>query len=1096
MIRKLLLSVLLTICMTTLWAQQIQVSGRITAAEEREPLPGVSVIIEGTTSGTVTDLDGRYSIQAPANGTLLFSYIGFSSQTVAINNRSVVDVSLASDVRQLGEVVVTALGIERQTKALQYSITEVSGANFTEARENNIANQLAGRVAGVNVSNVASGPAGSSRVIIRGNTSLQGGNQPLYVIDGIPMDNSNFGQAGMWGGRDGGDGMTSINPDDIESMTVLKGASAAALYGARAANGVINIVTKKGSSRKGVGIEFNSNFVFDRINDQRDFQNSHGGGGYVLSDPDDSNSPRIAVAPRNIAEAWNWGNNGWGPRFGGPTSQSVQFDGVTRPYAYAGDNFPRFFQTGTNLTNSVALTGGNETQSFRFSLADLRGEGIVPNSGFDRQNVSLSTNGKFGQKLTFNAKVLYSHEYAKNRPRLSDSPGNAVLSSYYLPNNIDIRDYRGDPNKLGAIAPLESPWWQQQGISDPQALYDFWGKKPGDEMQQRGPGDNWHQNPYWVAHQFTIDDTRDRLITSGQARYALTDFLYVSGQLGMDWFTRRGTTITPQGTGYDMNGGVNEAEERVREINMEAMLGFNKTFGRIGVNAFVGANRMRRSNENMNINGGGGFNVPYFHAINNAKQRTFGYGFSESGINSVFGSAEISYNNVLFVTGTVRNDWFSVLNPDYNSILYPSIGASFVFSDAFNLPSALSFGKLRASWAQVGSTTIGPYNTLLTYSMNGNPHVGYPMASFSSAMGQGGSIPNFVLQPATSTEYEFGMDLRFVQNRLGLDFTYYNQRTTDDILNATISRASGFGSTIVNLGEMQNKGIEVLLTGTPVRGALTWDISINLAKNKNKVIKLIEGNDELIVEEPRNRNVFIKHIVGHPFGMITGRVQRLSPDGQPIFFNDGRPMGSAGYEIIGSGVPDLTGGVNNSFSFKGFNLNFLIDFKMGGDIISGTNMRMTGSGFHKQTLQGREGEAPLTVSGVTQPVIDGVPLVDADRNPVYEPFNHTLTPVQAQAYWGSIGSDGNGIAPMFLYDASFAKLRQVTFGYNFPRSILNKTPFQNLALSVVGRNLAILHKNVENIDPESGYSSGNGQGLDYFGMPSTRSYGVNLRVTF
>jgi hypothetical protein len=348
----------------------------------------------------------------------------------------------------------------------------------------------------------------------------------------------------------------------------------------------------------------------------------------------------------------------------------------------------------------------------------------------------------------------------------------------------------------------------------------------------------------------------------------------------------------------------------------------------------------------------------------------------------------------------------------------------------------------------------------------------------------------------TSTEYEIGMDLRFIQNRLGIDVTYYSQLTTDDILNATISRASGFGSTIVNLGEMQNRGIEVLLTGTPIRGALTWDISLNLARNKNRVNKLIEGNDELIVEEPRNRNVFIKHIVGHPFGMITGRVQRLSPDGQPIFFNDGRPMGSAGYEIIGNGVPDLTGGINNSFSYKGFNLNFLIDFKVGGDIVSGTNMRMTSSGFHKQTLQGREGEAPLTVSGVTQPVIDGVPLVDASGNPVYEPFNHTLTPVQAQAYWGSIQSDGNGITPMFLYDASFAKLRQVTFGYNFPRSFLNKTPFQNLALSVVGRNLAILHKNVENIDPESGYSNGNGQGLDYFGMPSTRSYGFNLRVTF
>ncbi len=1055
---------------------QRTISGRVTDTGGNG-MPGVNVLVKGTSAGTATDATGHYSISVNTDAnTLVFSFIGYTTQEVEIGNRSTVDISLAEDTRQLGEVVVTALGVEREKKALGYSITTVDGDNFTEARENSLANALAGRIAGVNVSKIASGPAGSSRVIIRGNKSLQGNNQPLYVIDGIPMDNSGFGQAGIWGGRDEGDGMSSINPDDIESITVLKGANAAALYGSRAANGVINIVTKKGSGRKGIGIEVNSNYVFERINDQRDFQREYGQGGYVLSDPLDQNSPRIAVAPRNQTEAYNWGTSSWGPKFGSGTTESIQFDGVTRPYKDVGDNFDRFFQTGSTFTNTIALTGGSETQNFRFSLSDLRGESVVPNAGFQRQNVSLSTNSKFGKKLTFISKVLYSHEYADNRPYLSDSPANGILSMYYIPANLNVDNYKGNPNKLGAIP---------EGTD--AASLSIWGKVPGEEYQQAN--NNWHQNPWWVAYQFNNDDWRDRLIASGQMRYELTDYLYIQGRLGMDWYTRRETDLVPEGTGFQRGGSLNEGENRVREINMEYSLGFNKTFNRLNVNAFVGGNRMRRSNERLSINGGG-FNQPFFPAINNTVTRTWGYGISESGINSLFGSAEVSYNNIVFLTGTARNDWFSVLNPEFNSILYPSIGTSFIFSDAFELPAAIAFGKLRASWAQVGNVTVNPYDVNLTYSFNGNTHLGYTMASFSSAMGNNGTIPNPLLQPLTSTELEVGLDLRFFENRVGLDLTYYSQKTTDDQLRATISKASGFGSKFVNVGELENKGIEILLTGTPVTGPLTWDVSLNLAKNKNKVISLIPGNNELIVEEPRSRNAFVKHIVGYPFGMITGRVQKRAPDGRPVFYSDGRPVGSSGYEIIGNGNPDWTGGLNNAFTYKQFNLSALIDFKIGGDILSGTNMRMTGAGLHKQTLQGREGEAPLTVEGVTETG------KDASGNPIYEDFSLTLTPQQAQSYWSSVQGEANAVTDMFLYDASFVKLRQVTFGYNFPRQILDKTPLKSLTLSFVGRNLAILFKNVDNIDPESSYQNGNGQGLDYFGFPSTRSYGFNLRAQF
>ncbi|HLA53490.1 MAG TPA: SusC/RagA family TonB-linked outer membrane protein [Flavitalea sp.] len=1057
---------------TGVFAQQRTVTGVIKDTQGT-PLPGVNVIVKGTSTGTTSDTDGRYTISANEGATtLVFSFIGFAVQEVEVGTRTTVDVSLAEDITELSEVVVTALGVQRSTKALQYSVTTVNGDNLTQARENSLANSLAGRVAGVNVTKIASGPAGSSRVIIRGNKSLQGNNQPLYVIDGIPMDNTSnnndlgLSQAGVWGGSDTGDGMSSINPDDIESITVLKGGNAAALYGARAANGVINIVTKKGTGRKGIGIEFNSNYVFESINNLTDFQTKYGSGGMVGTTLQNG----VATAPRTQSEAFTgWGAQAWGPRLDG--SSVVQFDGVSRPYSYVGDNWARYYETGTAWTNSLAFTGGNETQNFRFSVSDLDSKGVIPNSGFDRLNASLSTSSKFGKKVTMVSKVMYSHEDVKNRPYLSDSPGNGILSMYYIPGNINVNDYRGDPNKLGAVA---------FGVNTPD------GKSTGEEFAAT---DNiYSQNPWWSAYQYVNSDVRDRIITSGQLRYDITSFLYVQGRAGMDWQTRRDESITPQGTGHTRSGNITEGENRIREINLEYILGLDKTFGKVSVNAFFGGNRMRKSAERTSVTGSG-FNTPFFHAINNVlgSSKNFSYFYAGSGINSLFGSAEIGYDGILFLTATGRQDWFSVLNPAVNSKFYPSVGASFVFSDAIStLPTWLSFGKFRASWAQVGNVTIQPYNTSLTFTSIGS-HLGKPMASFFSAKDRNGNLPFEDLVPFTSTEFEFGFDLRFLENRLGLDLTLYSQKTTDDILNANISRASGFGTTSVNLGEMQNRGIEFLLSATPVKGNITWDVSLNFAKNKNKVISLIEGNDKLNVDEPRTRTVFVAHVVGKPFGTLTGLVQSKSPDGQLVFDSDGAPISDNKYYEIGNGVPDFTGGLNNSFTYKGVNLSFLIDFRAGGDIYSGTNVRMTQAGFTQQSLQGRAGEAPLTLTGVVQ---NGT---DANDNPIYEPFSKTLTPGEAQNYWEQLGERS---ADRFVYDGSFVKLRQLTLGYSFPKSMLNRTPFQTLTFSFVGRNLAILFKNIDNVDPESSYTSSNAQGLDYFGMPATRSYGFNLKATF
>jgi len=1044
----LLILLMALLCSSSLWAQQT-VSGTVTGADDDAPLIGASVVVQGTSIGTITDFEGRYSLEVPGpESVLVYTYTGYEPQEVTVGNQSVIDLALSAGVA-LDEVVVTALGMERDKKALSYSVTEIGGEGFQEARELNVANALAGKVAGVNVSNIASGPAGSSRVVIRGNVSLAGNNQPLYVVDGIPIDNSGFGQAGLWGGSDEGDGISSINPDDIESMTVLKGANAAALYGSRASNGVILITTKSGKARKGLGVEFNSNFVFENDLDFYDFQEEYGHG-------------QQGRAPADAAEAWNVGaSNNWGSRLDG--SMVPQFDGVSRPYTFQTyNNLDRFYRTGSTWTNTIGLTGGNEDHNARLNFSVLNNESILPNSGFDRYNLSLAYNGKFGKRLSIQSRILYSNEEALNRPRLADSPGNAPQGLLRLPVNYNVDDIKGDPNKLGAVT---------EDFIPPD------GKAPGEELQIST--DLWNQNPWWAAYQFENTDRRDRIITNQTARLDITDFLYVQGRFGMDWYTRRERDLTPYGTGYQRQGSLGEREQRIREINLEGTLGFDQTFGDFSVNAFVGANRMRRSFEQLALNGSQ-FNIPFFHTFANLANQNPGYAFNEKGINSVFGSVSLGFRSFLYITATARNDWFSTLSPETNDILYPSIGGSLVFTELLNVSpnSFLSFGKLRGSWAQVGGDT-DPYRLLLTYSL-GQGHLGRPTASISQ-----NNIPNQALVPLTSTEWEIGFDLRFFNNRLGVDFTYYNQKTTDDILSAQISPTTGFDATVINIGEMRNTGVELLLTGSPIRKTnFSWDVAFNFSLNDNEVVSLAEGIDQFQTGEPRTRVAFTNNIVGRPFSTITGFTQQYI-NGQPVFDpNSGQPIRSNETAILGQGVHRFVGGLTNTFTWKGLYLDFLIDFKADGDLYSGSNARWVGQGMHKMTVEPTsgpgfvsEGRESLTVTGV-----------DPEGNPV----NLTLDATEIPGFWGQY----QNLSDRFMYDASFVKLRQFSLGYSLPTRLLANTPLQTARFSIVGRNLLLLYSSVDNVDPESNYQNTNSQGLEYFGMPQTRSFGFNLRVTF
>ncbi|MGY6743859.1 MAG: SusC/RagA family TonB-linked outer membrane protein [Cecembia sp.] len=1021
------------------FAQSRVLSGRV-VDPSGEPIPGVNVLDKQANTGTTTDLDGRYSISVTSNTTLVYSFIGFAPQEIMVGNRSELNITLNEDLSDLAEVVVTSFGMEKDKKSLGYSVTQVSGDKFTESRAINLGNALTGKIAGVNVSPPATGAGGSTRVVIRGGSSLTGNDQPLYVVNGMPIETGNLGSAGMWGGNDGGDGLASINPDDIESISVLKGNAAAALYGARAANGVVLITTKSGKARKGIGVSLNSNVTFDRAWDLTDYQRVYGPG-------------RDGIRPLTADEAMEVGQGHWGARYDGVPS--LQFDGVSRPYAHTGEGINDFYRTGLTINNSVALSGGNEKGTYRFAYSDLQNEDIMPNAGFTRKVLNVNINSKLGEKLTLDFSGQYSNQNAKNRPRLSDSPGNANFSVLNRPGNLPFSAMRGPGEKLGAQEDLRELRYQQNVFQT---------------------------NPYWAAHQFYREDVTDRVLGQVSLRYDITDWLYVMGRAGTDFQARTDDSSEPYGTAYKPLGDYNVTKRTIREDNLDLFIGAQKDFGDFSIDAMVGANRMRRSIEGLR-GGGNELVVPFFHSVRNVANPSVGYDFSEWGINSFFGSANLGYKNFLFLNLTARQDQFSTLAPENSKLFYPSVSTSFVLSDVVEMPKAITFTKLRASWGQTGGGAPNPYALNLTYGLVGAGHLGGSLGQINN-----GSIPNDALQPYLSSEYEFGADLRFFDNRLGLDVAYYERTTTNDILATGISATSGFGSTIVNIGELRNRGIELLLNVTAIRNKdFQWDFSLNYANNQSMVLSL--GNNaagdpiEFInLDESRLRRERIRHIVGQPLGMIAG-FKHLTIDGQKVYDDDGLPVWTDGLETLAEGRHPVSAGLSNNFSYKGFRLMVLFDMRYGGSLVSGTNFFAYSNGLHQETLVGRENG--LTVSGVTR---DGeartwnIPAVAGD------PDNYWLN-----NYYSRYAQ----VTENIVYDASFIQLRELSFGYTIPRNLLAKTPFESASISVVGRNLALLWSNVPNIHPESAYTvSGNGQGLEFFAMPVTRNFGFNVNLNF
>ncbi len=1044
-------------------AQQQAISGQVTASDDGSPLPGVNIIIQGTTNGTISDLDGNYKLNVPSGGvTLVFSFVGYQNLIVETGGRSSITVELISDVSTLDEVVVTAFGIERQQKALGYSVTEVKGESLSEARENNVVNSLAGRVAGVAVSSPASGPAASSRVVIRGNSSITGNNQPLYVVDGVPVDNSNLGAAGMWGGKDLGDGISSLNPDDIESMSVLKGPTASALYGSRGQNGVILITTKRGKAGDGIGVEINSNFLFEDplLGEYEEFQYQFGAG-----------TGGLAPADQDEAISFNRGSS-WGAPIAGQSV--IQYDGVSRPYSAQRNNIKDFYETGRTLTNTVALTGGNESANFRFSASYLDNEGLVPESGLERYTFNLRGSAQLSEKLYTDVKLNYIQETADNRPSLSDTPENPGLVIPELASTTSINTLRNYEDESGA----EIPW----------------------------NGSIFRTNPYWGIFEQSNLDTKNRMLGFALLRYEFTDWLSIQARTGTDQYTLRQTDIDGFGTSYVPEGRITQINWDVKERNSDFLIQLDKNINEdFRLSGSFGANHRTQRSELLRISGNDFF-TPDFQDITNTKsQSTENRIASQKEVNSLYGALQVGYKNVLFLEMTARNDWSSTLtnplDPDGsdNSFFYPSASLSFAFTDAFEIGWApLTFGKIRVSAARVGNDSEDPYVQLLTYSLIQPPFNG-------QGLGQIGTdrIPNSTLRPEENKAVEVGADLRFFNNRFGVDFSWYLQRAEDLIIPVNVSQTSGFNSSVVNAGELENKGVELLLTGTPVQTAsgFRWDVAFNFSKNQSEVLTLRDPVERLTIGTARSF-VTVEARIGEAYGTIVGAPYRRTADGEIIFDTDGTPLfgeveydangnpalDDAGNVIInerkGLGVanPDWIGGISNTFTYKGFTLSTLIDIRSGGEIYSQTNAIAYSNGNHINTLEGREAFYAGTGGVVGQGVVNNGTL----ENPEFAP-NTTI--VDPETYFGSLPDEE------FVYDAGFIKMRQIVLGYNLPSSLIKNTPFQGIKVSLVGRNLFFIHKSVDNIDPESTYSSRNdAQGFEYGTLPTAKSFGFNINI--
>ncbi|WP_347146397.1 SusC/RagA family TonB-linked outer membrane protein [Parabacteroides goldsteinii] len=1017
--------------------QDTKITG--TVEDEFGPVAGASVVIKGTTNGTMTDMDGHFTLEGVKKGDIIqISFIGFATQDIPYTGQTALNVKLEEDAQKLDEVVVTALGMKRDKKALGYAMQELKGDELLSSREPNLANSLSGKVSGLQIVRSSNGVGGSSKIVLRGNNSLTGSNQPLIVVDGTPMDNFTGGVDDVWGnsGADMGNGLSDINPEDIESMTVLKGASAAALYGSRAGNGVILITTKSGKKNEGLGITVNAGITTESIFLKPDMQNSFGQGSVGAYD----NQSRLS----------------WGPKAEGQTVTDWMGRQVPlRTY----DNIDAFFNTGTSFNEGISFQQNIKGTSVFSSINRSDDAGITPESKLNKTNITLraTTFLDEAEKWKVDAKVNYINLNAHNRPIQGVNPSNAFNTIYNLPRSLNVADFKNSVDEDGNMI-----WWDAS--KNPQ------------------------ENPYWVTKYRQNNDTRNRLLGNIALKYAPTNWFNIELRGGTDYYTTTKNEKVYAGGNTTPSGLYSEGSETFYENNYSFLATANKDnlIDRLGGFVTFGGNLMIQRRTKMNASAGE-LLVPNLFSLNNGINKpTVTSELIRRKMNSLYGSLQLNWDGYLFLDITARNDWSSTMSKANRSYFYPSVSLSGVISDMVpklggQMPEWFTFAKVRASYAEVG-------NDLDPYQLYNNFTVGKDENGNTTAA-PGNVLYDSSVRSELIKSWEAGFDIRFFNNRLGLDAAWYKTNATRQLLNLPMDPFSGYSSRKVNAGNIQNEGIEISLNGLILDNpkGLSWNSTAQFSLNRNKIIDLYPG--VTLYDIKTLDAIQIVAVQGSYYGDIYGQTfQRVEDKNDPnygkiIVGEDGLPLITTGKSKVGNQSPDWMLGWTNSFSYKGFNLSFLVDFRIGGDLYSAT----------ASNLYTRGNAAGTVVNGERQDFIVPNSVVQTPNG-----YTENKVPVTHQNYWERIGSTGNyGLPEMYTYDATNIRLRNITLGYDFNKAMLKNTPFQRLRLSATCNNVWMIHYNLPGIDPESvSATNTNATGFENGAAPTSRSFTFNVTVGF
>ncbi|MEO9512216.1 MAG: SusC/RagA family TonB-linked outer membrane protein [Flavobacteriaceae bacterium] len=1019
--KKLLTAFIALVFMVAGYAQQKTITGTVTS--DGEPLPGANIVVQGTSIGAQSDFDGNYTIEASEGDVLVFSYIGMVTQTIPVNTTSIINVIMLEDTNLLDEVVVTALGIKREKKSLTYATQNVGADEISKARPVNLVNGLSGKVAGISINRSGGGVGSASKVTLRGLRSIAGSSDPIYVIDGVVV----------------GGGIDNISPDDIESISVLKGPNAAALYGSSANNGAIVVNTKSGSGGKGFAVTLSTTLTAETAHILTDYQNEYGQG------IDGSYNPNTTFS--------------WGPQFDGSQvahwSNNPDFGTSTYAYEAQPNNVKDFFATGFNLATNLSISTNNENTSTYFSYTNTDVSGIVPGNDLEGHNFSVRVNTEIAEKLRVDAKLNYIKQNIDNQYEEGESFANPIRHAVRLPRNIRTEDV---------------------------SIFDFVDPTNGSTLQHFWvPGDNGGANPYWTANRNISELTRDRIITAVTLDYDLAKGLSIQARASLDKVVESKYTSWYNDS-YIIadNGDYFTRNFQSQAFNGDLLLKYNGSIN---------------EDFKFNINGGGnlnkgefrsvdtrnnGLNVANIFGVNNASAISVTQEFEPQEVQSVYGFGQLSYKNALFLDVTARNDWSSTLPAANRSYFYPSVGLTAVVSDLIKLPEVFSFLKLRANWAQVGNDT-DPFRLTKAVNLEQGTIAG-------SFLEFDVTDPALNLRPEQTESIEVGLDVRLLENRVGLDLTYYKSNSTDQLFLASVTGASGASNRFINGGDIENKGVEAILNIVPVRtDNFNWDLTLNFAKNTSEVLALADGIDELSIEEGDDfffRRYILK--VGNPFGDVYSRGFVRDDQGRVVVGANGVPLITDDKNTaIANFNPDWSGGIRNSFTYKDFNMSFLIDIRQGGSVASFTQAILASDGATSQTLVGRDGTA---IFG--QNVFSGETAVKEDGSP-------NDIQVSAQELWTNLGGRNTPVGEAFVRDASNVRLRELILGYSLPSNVTDRLPFESVSFSLVGRNLFFLSNKAGDIDPEVVSGTDNGaEGFESFSPPTTKSFGFNIKIGF